>query len=87
MSSDKPATANVAATANSSDRPTHNYRFTSQNETLEDVLKSQTVGLVNLSDFKKRRAELLEQKEREAANQTSAAAANGATRASVSSDR
>src|SRR4051812_45713417 len=45
------------------DRPTHNYRFTSQNETLEDVLKLQTVGLVHLSDFKKRRAELLEQKE------------------------
>ncbi|KAF8469151.1 XAP5, circadian clock regulator-domain-containing protein [Kalaharituber pfeilii] len=42
-------------------------RFTKPTETLEDVLKTQTVGLVNLSEFKKRRAELLEQKEREAA--------------------
>ncbi|KAF3941805.1 hypothetical protein ABW19_dt0206725 [Dactylella cylindrospora] len=71
------------------DRPTHNFRFTSQNETLEDVLKSQTVGLVHLSDFKKRRAELLEQKEREAANanQGSAPGSGAVSRAgSVGSD-
>lgn len=43
-----------------------NSRFTSQNATAEDLLKSQTVGLVQLSDFRKRRAEVLEQKEREA---------------------
>lgn len=42
-------------------------RFTKTTETLEDALKTQTVGLVRLSEFKKRRAELLEQKEREAA--------------------
>ena len=42
-------------------------RFTSQASTAEDLLKSQTVGLVHLSDFRKRRAEALEQKEREAA--------------------
>lgn len=38
----------------------------SQASTAEDLLKSQTVGLVHLSDFRKRRAEALEQKEREA---------------------
>ena len=42
-------------------------RFTKTTETLEDVLKTQTIGLVHLSEFKKRRVELLEQKEREAA--------------------
>lgn len=41
-------------------------RFTSQAATAEDVLKSQTVGLVHLSDFRKRRAEALEQRDREA---------------------
>lgn len=41
-----------------------NGRFTAQAETAEDVLKSQTVGLVHLDDFRKRRAEALEQKER-----------------------
>lgn len=40
--------------------------FTSQSASAEDLLKSQTVGLVNLSDFRKRRAEVVEQKEREA---------------------
>ena len=44
-------------------------RFTSQSSTAEDLLKSQTVGLVHLSDFRKRRAEALEQKEREAHHQ------------------
>lgn len=41
-----------------------NSRFTAQAETAEDLLKSQTVGLVHLDDFRKRRAEALEQKER-----------------------
>ncbi|KAL4882627.1 XAP5, circadian clock regulator-domain-containing protein [Aspergillus karnatakaensis] len=41
-------------------------RFTSQTASAEDLLKSQTVGLVHLSDFRKRRAEVLELKEREA---------------------
>ena len=45
---------------------TPNPRFTSQASTAEDLLKSQTVGLVHLSDFRKRRAEALEQKQREA---------------------
>ncbi|RPA83390.1 XAP5-domain-containing protein [Ascobolus immersus RN42] len=42
-------------------------RFASQTATIDDVLSTQTVGLVNLAEFKKRRAELLEQKEREVA--------------------
>ena len=46
--------------------PTPNPRFTSQASTAADLLASQTVGLVHLSDFRKRRAEALEQKEREA---------------------
>lgn len=40
--------------------------FTSQIASTEDLLKSQTVGLVHLDDFRKRRAEVLEQKEKEA---------------------
>ena len=40
--------------------------FKGQSISAEDMLKSQTVGLVHLSDFRKRRAEVLEQKEREA---------------------
>ncbi|KAK6332235.1 hypothetical protein TWF696_002956 [Orbilia brochopaga] len=78
----------AAAAAAPVDRPTHNFRFTAQNETLEDVLKSQTVGLVHLSDFKKRRAELLEQKEREAANanQSAPGSAGGSRAGSVGSD-
>lgn len=46
--------------------PTTNPRFTTQASTAADLLASQTVGLVHLSDFRKRRAEALERKEREA---------------------
>ncbi|KAH7114249.1 XAP5, circadian clock regulator-domain-containing protein [Dendryphion nanum] len=52
----------------SGDRPnsdTPNNRFAAQAATAEDILKEQTVGLVNLSEFRKRRAEALERKERE----------------------
>jgi protein FAM50 len=45
---------------------TPNPRFTSQTKTAEDLLSTQTVGLVAFSDFRKRRAEALEQKERDA---------------------
>jgi protein FAM50 len=45
-----------------------NSRFTAQAATAEDLLKEQTVGLVNLNDFRKRRAEALERKEREGSN-------------------
>ncbi|KAJ8115649.1 hypothetical protein OPT61_g2753 [Boeremia exigua] len=39
-------------------------RFASQAATAEDLLKAQTVGLVNLEDYRKRRAEAIELKER-----------------------
>jgi hypothetical protein len=57
-----------AAMAPSSEPPSRSStpRFTTQAATAEDLLRTQTVGLVNLSDFRKRRAEALEQKEREA---------------------
>ncbi|KAJ9143075.1 Protein FAM50 [Pleurostoma richardsiae] len=41
-------------------------RFTTQNQTTNQRLSSNTVGLVALSDFRKRRAEVIEQQEREA---------------------
>lgn len=41
-----------------------NPRFTTQAATAEDLLKAQTVGLVNLNDYRKRRAEALDRKER-----------------------
>lgn len=41
-------------------------RFTPQNKTTHELLSTQTVGLVHLSDFRKRRAEVLEHQEREA---------------------
>ncbi|KAI0392416.1 XAP5-domain-containing protein [Xylariaceae sp. FL0594] len=41
-------------------------RFTTQNKTTQERISSQTVGLVALSDFRKRRAEVLEQQVREA---------------------
>ena len=44
--------------------------FTNQIVSTEDLLKSQTVGLVHLDDFRKRRAEVLEQKDKEAQDKT-----------------
>ncbi|KAL1960410.1 hypothetical protein VTO42DRAFT_7709 [Malbranchea cinnamomea] len=44
--------------------------FTSHAASAEDLLKSQTVGLVNLSEFRKRRAEIIEQQEKEAHDKT-----------------
>ncbi|KLU82430.1 XAP5 domain-containing protein [Magnaporthiopsis poae ATCC 64411] len=40
-------------------------RFTTGNQTTHERLTTNTVGLVALSDFRKRRAEVLEQQERE----------------------
>ncbi|KAI5840782.1 XAP5, circadian clock regulator-domain-containing protein [Morchella snyderi] len=68
MSSTPPTTTAAAAAA----ATTTNSRFTPNTETLEDALKTQTVGLVHLSDFKKRRVELAEQREREAAEKLQA---------------
>jgi hypothetical protein len=48
-------------------------RFTTQAATPEDLLKEQTVGLVHLNDFRKRRAEALERKDRAASNVASGA--------------
>ncbi len=50
-------------------------RFTTQNQTTDQRLSNNVVGLVELSDFRKRRAEVLEQQEREARE---AAAGGGA---------
>jgi protein FAM50 len=52
-----------ASDRSSNDNPAQN-RFTSQAATAEDLLKAQTVGLVNLNDYRKRRAEALDLKER-----------------------
>ncbi|KAI8631894.1 XAP5-domain-containing protein [Xylariaceae sp. FL1651] len=41
-------------------------RFTTQNKSTQQRISNHTVGLVALSDFRKRRAEVLEQQEREA---------------------
>lgn len=52
-------------------------RFTSQNQNTAQRLSTNTVGLVNLSDFRKRRAEVLEQQEREARDTPTPAATPG----------
>ncbi|KIH92664.1 protein FAM50 [Sporothrix brasiliensis 5110] len=44
----------------------NNSRFTAPNQTTEQRLSTNVVGLVELSDFRKRRAAVLEQQEREA---------------------
>ncbi|KAI5817206.1 XAP5, circadian clock regulator-domain-containing protein [Pyronema omphalodes] len=62
MSAD--TTPNVS---NSPSRTSTPNRFTNHTDTLEDALKNHTVGLVHLADFKKRRTELAEQRDREAA--------------------
>ncbi|KAK4097687.1 XAP5-domain-containing protein [Parathielavia hyrcaniae] len=57
-------------------------RFTPQNQTTTSRLSTHTVGLVALSDFRKRRAEVLEQQEREA-RETAATAARTSTSTST----
>ncbi|AEO67249.1 uncharacterized protein THITE_2116150 [Thermothielavioides terrestris NRRL 8126] len=47
-------------------QPSGPARFTAQNKSTHERLSTNTVGLVALSDFRKRRAEVLEQQEREA---------------------
>lgn len=46
---------------------TSSDRFVGKSDTLEDSLKKQTIGLVRLEDFQKRRAEIEEEKRRQAA--------------------
>jgi protein FAM50 len=60
-------------------------RFTPQNKTTHERLSTNTVGLVALSDFRKRRAEVLEQQEREA--REAALAANRTSGAPTPPDR
>ncbi|KAJ5714663.1 uncharacterized protein N7483_011844 [Penicillium malachiteum] len=65
---------------------TSNQRsFKGQATSAEDMLKSQTVGLVHLSDFRKRRAEVLEQKEREAHDKSLGRLASGISRSATPS--
>lgn len=52
--------SNNGASAPSSGSSTPNPRFVSQNTAAEDLLKNQTVGLVHLDDFRKRRAEAID---------------------------
>lgn len=59
--------------------------FTGQSVSAEEMLKSQTVGLVHLSDFRKRRAEVLEQKEREAHDKSLGRLASGNSRSATPS--
>ncbi|KAK4142582.1 uncharacterized protein C8A04DRAFT_38226 [Dichotomopilus funicola] len=54
-------------------------RFTPQNQTTHERLSTNTVGLVALSDFRKRRAEVLEQQEREAREAAATATRPNAT--------
>ncbi|KKK12414.1 hypothetical protein ARAM_002330 [Aspergillus rambellii] len=71
-----------------SEQPSHSSTprsFTSQTASAEDLLKSQTVGLVHLSDFRKRRAEVLEQKEREAHDKSLGRLASGNSRGATPS--
>ncbi|PGH36203.1 E3 ubiquitin-protein ligase CCNP1IP1 [[Emmonsia] crescens] len=59
--------------------------FMNQTVSAEDLLKSHTVGLVHLSDFRKRRAEVLEQKEREAHDKSLGRFAQGNSRSATPS--
>ncbi|GKZ32637.1 hypothetical protein AbraIFM66950_002162 [Aspergillus brasiliensis] len=71
-----------------SEQPSHSSTprsFTSQTASAEDLLKSQTVGLVHLSDFRKRRAEVLEQKEREAHDKSLGRFTSGLSRSATPS--
>ena len=60
----RPVTINTTAAAAMSDNA--GSRFAPQNKSTHERLSTNTVGLVALSDFRKRRAEVLEQQEREA---------------------
>ncbi|KAL2173955.1 XAP5, circadian clock regulator-domain-containing protein [Thermothelomyces heterothallicus CBS 202.75] len=62
-----------------SDRSLASSRFTPQNQATNDRLSINTVGLVALSDFRKRRAEVLEQQEREAREAALSARTNTST--------
>jgi protein FAM50 len=54
------------ASEENSGTSTPTSRFTTQAKTADDILSAQTVGLVQLDDFRKRRADAIDAKEREA---------------------
>ncbi|WEW56853.1 hypothetical protein PRK78_002308 [Emydomyces testavorans] len=56
----------MATSSETQSRTSTPRSFANQTTSAEELLKSQTVGLVHLSEFRKRRADILEQKEREA---------------------
>ncbi|CAP96951.1 hypothetical protein E8E15_003287 [Penicillium rubens] len=59
--------------------------FAGQSVSAEEMLKEQTVGLVHLSDFRKRRADVLEAKEREAHDKSLGILASGNSRSATPS--
>ncbi|KAJ9485372.1 hypothetical protein VN97_g7985 [Penicillium thymicola] len=59
--------------------------FAGQTVSAEEMLKEQTVGLVHLSDFRKRRADVLEAKEREAHDKSLGLLASGNSRSATPS--
>lgn len=79
------STPNPAASS-SSDTATPNPRFAPQNKTVQERVSSSTVGLVNLADFRKRRAEVLEQQHREVREAAIAAARGGSSTATPTLD-
>lgn len=75
--------------SNPPSRTTTPAKFTNNTDTLEEALKTQTVGLVHLSEFKKRRTEIAEQRDREAAEglRTSITPRNGSGNTSRESSK
>jgi protein FAM50 len=51
-------------------------RFVAPQQTPDDLLQSQTIGLVQLSDFRKRRAEVLQQSARLSGDSSGASTPN-----------
>ena len=64
--------------------PSH---FVTNTETLEDVLKTQIIGLVHLSEFKKGRVELVERSDRNAAEKLEPIRSGGGGGGPASSSR
>ncbi|TGZ84034.1 XAP5-domain-containing protein [Ascodesmis nigricans] len=85
-----PTSSSSSALPSRTSTPTHftaSSTFTTPSTTLEDELKTQTVGLVNLRDFQKRRVELAEQRDREAAESTVAGRSGVGAGSAASSSR
>ena len=62
----RPFSTPIMDSEGNSGTSTPNSRFTTQAKTADDILSAQTVGLVQLDDFRKRRADAIDAKEREA---------------------